>query len=174
MSNSSHARIASGSLLAWMVSNYRCSTFNYNTQKKVTAFEAHPDYIPSQFLMVHPTASIVWTGSDDMLIKAWKNVQVSAWVSVSKNLFLFNFMTYKGHTHYIMNLAFNPKDANTFLSTCLDCTVKMWSLSSFSPSMSFIPTYPSLLVAVKNGTVKIWNSGTYCIKNMLSYALEHA
>jgi coatomer subunit beta' len=37
---------------------------------------------------------------------------------------------YEGHTHYIMNLAFNPKDANTFTSACL--TVKMWSLGAGS------------------------------------------
>jgi coatomer subunit beta' len=38
-------------------------------EKKVTAFEAHPDYI--RCLTVHPTASIVLTGSDDMTLKAW-------------------------------------------------------------------------------------------------------
>lgn len=29
-----------------------------------------------------------------------------------------------------MNLAFNPKDSNTFASACLDRTVKVWSLGS--------------------------------------------
>ena len=37
---------------------------------------------------------------------------------------------FEGHTHYIMNLAFNPKDLNTFASACLDRTVKVWSLGS--------------------------------------------
>ena len=49
--------------------------------------------------------------------KGWKNIQ-----------------TYEGHTHYIMNLAFNPKDANTFVSACLDRTVKMWSIGSSNAS----------------------------------------
>jgi len=55
--------------------------FNYNTHEKVAAFEAHPDYI--RCLVVHPTASIVLTASDDMMIKAWdwekgwKNIQAS-------------------------------------------------------------------------------------------------
>jgi WD40 repeat protein len=35
-----------------------------------------------------------------------------------------------------MNLAFNPKDANTFLSACLDRTIKMWSLGSSTPNFS--------------------------------------
>ncbi|KAF8810058.1 hypothetical protein BYT27DRAFT_7240885 [Phlegmacium glaucopus] len=49
--------------------------------------------------MVHPTASIVLTGSNDMTIKAWD------WDKGWKNI-----QVYKGHTHYIMNLTFNPKD----------------------------------------------------------------
>lgn len=43
--------------------------FNINTQEKVTAFEAHPDYI--RCLAVHPTQSLILTGSDDMTIKLW-------------------------------------------------------------------------------------------------------
>ena len=42
---------------------------------------------------------------------------------------------FEGHTHYIMNLAFNPKDSNTFASACLDRTVKVWSLGS--PTANF-------------------------------------
>lgn len=34
-----------------------------------------------------------------------------------------------------MNLAFNPKDSNTFASACLDRTVKVWSLGS--PTANF-------------------------------------
>ena len=37
---------------------------------------------------------------------------------------------YEGHTHYVMNIALNPKDTNTFTSACLDRTVKMWSIGS--------------------------------------------
>jgi coatomer subunit beta' len=43
---------------------------------------------------------------------------------------------YEGHTHYIMNLAFNRKDANTFASACLDRTVKMWSLGAGSANFT--------------------------------------
>lgn len=70
-------------------------------------------------LSVHPTQPLVLTGSDDMTIKLWdweKN-----WKCVQ---------TFEGHTHYIMNIAFNPKDSNTFASACLDRTVKIWSLGS--------------------------------------------
>ena len=40
------------------------------------------------------------------------------------------FKTFEGHTHYVMQVAFNPKDNNTFASACLDRTIKVWSLSS--------------------------------------------
>ena len=222
----------------WFVAgsdDFQLRVFNYNTHEKVAAFEAHPDYI--RCLTVHPTASIVLTGSDDMTIKAWdwdkawKNIQVSAQISVSKSLFIKLFeQTYEGHTHYIMNLAFNPKDANTFLSACLDRTVKMWSLGSSTPNFSmeahdkgvnyvdfypgadkpylvttgddktvkvwdylskscvqtmeghtnnvsfavFHPNLPIIVSGSEDGTVKIWNSGTYRIENTLSYALERA
>jgi len=56
----------------WFVAgsdDFQLRVFNYNTHEKVIAFEAHPDYI--RCLTVHPTASIVFTGSDDMSIKAW-------------------------------------------------------------------------------------------------------
>lgn len=68
----------------WFVAgsdDFQLRVFNYNTHEKVTTFEAHPDYI--RCLAVHPSASIVITGSDDMTIKAWdwekgwKNIQVS-------------------------------------------------------------------------------------------------
>lgn len=49
--------------------DFNLRVFNYNTGEKVTALEAHPDYI--RCLAVHPTQSLVLTGSDDMTIKLW-------------------------------------------------------------------------------------------------------
>ncbi|KAK7461035.1 Coatomer subunit beta' [Stygiomarasmius scandens] len=197
--------------------DFQLRVFNYNTHEKVASFEAHPDYI--RCLTVHPTASIVLTGSDDMTIKAWD------WEKGWKNI-----QVYEGHTHYIMNLAFNPKDSNTFASACLDRTIKMWSLSSptanftmdahekgvnyvdFYPgpdkpylvttgddktvkvwdylskscvqtmeghtnNVSFAVFHPNLPIIIsgsEDGTVKIWNAGTYRIENTLSYSLERA
>ncbi|KAF8583901.1 coatomer beta [Ramaria rubella] len=204
----------------WFVAgsdDFQLRAFNYNTHEKVAAFEAHPDYI--RCLTVHPTASVVLTGSDDMTIKAWD------WEKQWKCI-----QIYEGHTHYIMNLAVNPKDPNTFASACLDRTVKIWSLTSGTPNftldahekgVNYVEFYPgadkpylvttgddrtvkvwdylskscvqtmeghtsnvsfavfhySLPVIVsgsEDGTVKIWNSGTYRLENTLSYALERA
>ncbi|KAF8634631.1 hypothetical protein AX15_000808 [Amanita polypyramis BW_CC] len=204
----------------WFVAgsdDFQLRIFNYNTHEKVAAFEAHPDYI--RCLAVHPTASVVLTGSDDMTIKAWD------WDKGWRNI-----QIYEGHTHYIMAIAFNPKDSNTFASACLDRTVKMWSLTSpaanftmdahdkgvnyvdFYPGADkpylvtcgddksikvwdylskscvqtmeghtnnvsfaiFHPNLPIIISGSEDGTVKLWNSGTYRIENTLSYALERS
>ncbi|PBK63488.1 coatomer protein [Armillaria solidipes] len=204
----------------WFVAgsdDFQLRVYNYNTHEKVAAFEAHPDYI--RCLTVHPTASIVLTGSDDMTIKAWD------WDKSWKNI-----QVYEGHTHYIMNLAFNPKDSNTFASACLDRTVKMWSIGSPSANFTmdahdkgvnyvdfypgadkpylvttgddktvkvwdylskscvqtmeghtnnvsfaiFHPNLPIIISGSEDGTIKMWNSGTYRLENTLSYAMERA
>ncbi|EAU82527.2 coatomer beta' subunit [Coprinopsis cinerea okayama7 len=116
----------------WFVAgsdDFQLRVFNYNTHEKVASFEAHPDYI--RCLTVHPTLSIVLTGSDDMTIKAWD--WEKGWKCIQ---------VYEGHTHYIMSLQFNPKDSNTFISACLDRTIKIWSLASGSYSST--TTSPNL------------------------------
>jgi coatomer subunit beta' len=204
----------------WFVAgsdDFQLRVFNYNTHDKVTTFEAHPDYI--RCLAVHPTASIVLTGSDDMSIKAWD------WEKNWKCIQVF-----EGHSYFVMNLAFNPKDPNTFASSCLDRTVKIWSLTSGTANFTldahekgvnyvefypgpdkpylvttsddrtikiwdylsksciqtldghsnnvlfavFHPALPLIISGSEDGTVKLWNSGTYRLENTLNYALERA
>ncbi|KAH8814640.1 coatomer protein [Flagelloscypha sp. PMI_526] len=145
----------------WFVAgsdDFQLRVFNYNTHEKVTTFEAHPDYI--RCLTVHPTLPVVLTGSDDMSIKAWD------WDKGWKNI-----MTYEGHTHYIMNLTFNPKDSNSFASACLDRTVKMWSLATPQPKftleahekgVNYVDFYqgsdkPYLVTSSDDKSVKVWD-----------------
>ncbi|TPX41461.1 hypothetical protein SeMB42_g00769 [Synchytrium endobioticum] len=109
---------------SWLIAgsdDMHLRVFNYNTHEKVTAFEAHADYIRS--LAVHPTLPYVLSGSDDMLIKLWD------WDKGWKNA-----MVFEGHTHYVMMVAFNPKDSNTFASASLDRSLKVWSLGSTTPN----------------------------------------
>eukprot|EP00898_Chlorokybus_atmophyticus_P005738 jgi/Chlat1/6165/Chrsp41S09032 len=97
--------------------------YNYNTMDKVKAFEAHTDYI--RCVAVHPTLPYVVSSSDDMLIKLWdwdKN-----WQCVQ---------IFEGHSHYVMQVTFNPKDTNTFASASLDRTIKVWSLGSPTPNFT--------------------------------------
>ncbi|RYP43564.1 hypothetical protein DL768_009855 [Monosporascus sp. mg162] len=159
----------------WIVcgsDDFQLRVYNYNTSEKITSFEAHPDYIRA--IAVHPTQPFVLTASDDMTIKlfdwekGWKCVQV-----------------FEGHSHYVMGLAINPKDTNTFASACLDRTVKIWSLGS--PTANFtleahetkgvnhVDYYPHadkpyLLTTSDDRTVKVWD---YTTKSLIATLEGH-
>lgn len=134
----------------------RC--YNYNTHEKVTAFEGHPDYIRS--IAVHATGPYVLTGSDDMTIKLWD------W---ERNWRLVQ--TFEGHTHFVMDLCFNPKDSNSFASASLDRTVKVWTLGSATANFTLtahekgvnaVDYYhgadkPYLVTTSDDKTVRIWD-----------------
>ena len=92
--------------------------YNYNTMDKVKMFEAHTDYI--RCVAVHPTLPYVLSSSDDMLIKLWD--WDKGWMCTQ---------IFEGHSHYVMQITFNPKDTNTFASASLDRTVKVPMLFGF-------------------------------------------
>jgi len=162
--------------------DFQLRVFNYNTQEQVAAFAAHSDFIRD--LAVHPTASIVLTGSDDKTIKAWD------WDQGWKNV-----QTFEGHTHYIMNVTFNPKDPNTFLSASLDGIVKLWSLGSTTPNFSLqahehgvnhadfysgTEDKPYLVTASDDKTIKVWDyHSKSCVQTLeghtgnVSFAVFH-
>lgn len=146
----------------WIVvgsDDFQIRVFNYNTSEKVCQFEAHPDYIRT--LAVHPTQPILLSSGDDMTIKMWN------WEMNWKLL-----RTFEGHTHYVMYVAFNPKDTNTFASACLDGTVKIWSLGSSTPNITFLahetrgvnfveyypfPDKPYLITSSDDQTIRVWD-----------------
>lgn len=86
--------------------------FNYNTLERVTQFTAHSDYIRG--LIVHPTRPLLLSCSDDLGIKAWD--WEKGWRQVA---------VFEGHSNYVMGIALNPKDSNTFASASLDRTIKV-------------------------------------------------
>ncbi|KAI9795035.1 MAG: hypothetical protein M1816_000055 [Peltula sp. TS41687] len=149
----------------WIVcgsDDFQLRVYNYNTSEKITTFEAHPDYIRA--IVVHPTQPFVLTASDDFTIKLWN------WEKDWKCVQVF-----EGHGHYVMGLAINPKDTNTFASACLDRTVKIWSLGSGTPNFTLeahetkgvnhVDYYPQsdkpyLLTTSDDRTVKIWDYTT--------------
>ncbi|XP_052175859.1 coatomer subunit beta'-2-like [Diospyros lotus] len=96
--------------------------YDYNSVEKIKEVEAHTDYIRS--LAVHPTLPLVLSSSDDMLVKLWD------WEKDWECIRIF-----EGHSHYVMQVTFNPVDTNTFASASLDCSVKIWDLGS--PISSF-------------------------------------
>ncbi|KAI9824041.1 MAG: hypothetical protein M1832_002109 [Thelocarpon impressellum] len=160
----------------WIVcgsDDFQLRVYNYNTSEKITSFEAHPDYIRA--IVVHPSQPFVLTASDDMTIKLWN------WEKEWKCVQVF-----EGHSHYVMGLAINPKDTNTFASACLDRTVKIWSLGSGTPNFTLeahetkgvnhVDYYPQsdkpyLLTTSDDRTVKIWD---YTNKSLIATLEGHA
>lgn len=162
--------------------DFRIRVYNYNTGEKVADFEAHPDYIRS--IAVHPTKPYILSGSDDLTIKLWNwenNWQLE--------------QTFEGHDHFVMCVAFNPKDPSTFASACLDRTVKVWSLGQSSPNFTLhtgqekgvnyvdyypLPDKPYLITSSDDLTIKIWDYQTKsCVATLeghisnVSFAVFH-
>lgn len=111
---------------SWVVTgsdDMHIRVFNYNTLERVHQFEAHSDYLRS--LVVHPTLPYVISSSDDMLVKMWD--WDNKWAMKQ---------SFEGHTHYVMQIAINPKDNNTFATASLDKTVKVWQFGSNVPNFT--------------------------------------
>lgn len=155
----------------WFVAasdDMRFRIFNYNTMEKIKEFEAHADYI--RCLEVHPSLPYVLSSSDDMCIKLWD------WDRGFDCTQIF-----EGHTHYVMQVKFNPKDTNTFASASLDRSIKVWGLGSHSPhytlegherGVNCVDYYPSgdkpyILSGADDQTVKIWDYQTKSIVHSL-------
>lgn len=97
---------------------------------------------------------------DDMTIKLWD--WDNKWAC--KQVF-------EGHTHYVMQIVFNPKDNNTFASASLDKTLKVWQLGSVHPNFTLeghekgvncVDYYhggdkPYLISGADDRLVKIWD-----------------
>ncbi|KAJ9063260.1 Coatomer subunit beta' [Entomophthora muscae] len=159
---------------SWFVAgsdDKQVQVFNYNTLEKVISFEAHADYIRS--IAVHPTLPLILTSSDDLKIKCWD------WEKGWKCLQVF-----EGHTQYVMQVTFNPKDTNTFASCSLDKTVKVWNLGSSTPNYTLeghkngvncVDYYtgadkPYLISGADDKTAKIWDYTTKaCVQTLTGH-----
>ncbi|KAJ1278472.1 hypothetical protein BS78_04G082100 [Paspalum vaginatum] len=146
--------------------------YNYNTMDKVKVFEAHTDYI--RCVAVHPTQPFVLSSSDDMLIKLWD--WDKGWVCTQ---------IFEGHSHYVMQVTFNPKDTNTFASASLDRTIKIWSLGSPDPNFTLdghskgvncVDYFtggdrPYLISGSDDQTAKVWDYQTKsCVQTLEGHA----
>jgi coatomer subunit beta' len=87
---------------------------------------------------------------------------------------LFFSKVFEGHSHYVMALAVNPKDPNTFATASLDRTVKVWSLGSPVPNftleghakgvnaVAYCPggDRPYLISGADDRTARVWDYQT--------------
>ena len=124
-------------------------------------FEAHSDYI--RCIAVHGSQPLLLSSSDDMTIRLWD--WDKGWA---------NTQTYEGHSHYVMMVAFNPKDANTFASASLDRSIKVWGLGTLQPHFTLeghekgvncVDYFsggdrPYLVTGADDNTVKVWDDQT--------------
>ncbi|CAF4799801.1 unnamed protein product, partial [Rotaria socialis] len=146
--------------------------YNYNTLERLHKFEAHSDYIRS--IAVHPTQSYILTSSDDTTIKLWD--WDAKWALKQ---------TFEGHMHYVMHIAINPKDNNTFASASLDRTVKVWQLGSSQPNFTLeghekgancVDYYPGgdkpyLVSGGDDCRIKIWDyQNKTCVQTLEGHA----
>lgn len=112
--------------------------------------------------------------SDDMLIKLWN--WEKAWACQQ---------VFEGHTHYIMQIAINPKDNNTFVSASLDRTLKVWQLGSATANFTLeghekgvncVDYYhggdkPYLISGADDRLVKIWDyQNKTCVQTLEGHA----
>jgi len=159
----------------WVVTgsdDVQVRVFNYNTLERVHSFEAHSDYV--RCIVVHPTQPYILTCSDDMAIKLWN--WEKAWSCQQ---------IFEGHTHYVMQIVFNPKDNNTFASASLDRTVKVWQLGSATPNFTLdghekgvncVDYYyggdkPYLISGADDRLVKIWDyQNKTCVQTLEGHA----
>ncbi|KAI3684256.1 hypothetical protein L6452_33477 [Arctium lappa] len=142
--------------------------YNYNTMEIVVELKAHTDFVRS--VVVHPSHSYILSASDDKLVKLWD--WENNWECVQ---------TFQGHDHYVMQVAFNPRDANIFASASLDCSVKIWNLGHSSPrssieghlkglnSVEFFNAEEKLylITGSDDNTVKVWDYETEtCVQTL--------
>lgn len=155
----------------WFVSasdDMNLRVHNLNTLELVQKWEAHSHFI--RCVAVHPTQPYILSCSDDMKIKLW------SWDKGFQCVRVF-----EGHSHYVMHVTFNPKDANTFASASLDRTVKVWGLGSSTPNFTLeghedgvnsVDYYmggdkPFLVSGADDRTVKVWDYQTKaCIQTL--------
>ncbi|KAI5687160.1 WD domain [Leishmania braziliensis] len=148
--------------------------FNYHTMERTKIFQAHDDYI--RCVAVHDQLPLVLTCADDMTIRQWD------W---SKGWTLQ--ITYEGHQHFCMAIAFNPKDSSAFASASMDCTIKVWRINTPIPNyqleghedgvncVEFYPRgdKPYLLSGSDDRTVRLWDYQTKACLQVFSFHDEN-
>lgn len=90
------------------------STDTLEPKQKV---QAHADFIRK--ILVHPELPYALTCSDDATVKLWDHSREFAHVR-----------TLEGHTHFVMDASFSPRDPRLLITCSLDHTLRIWNLET--------------------------------------------
>ncbi|RKP18398.1 coatomer subunit beta [Rozella allomycis CSF55] len=137
--------------------------------KSIMTFEGHTHYVMS-VVFSPKDGNIFATASLDKTIKVW-----------SLNSSVPNF-TLEGHSKGVNSVEFYHGGDKPYL--VIERTVKVWdyqnkcclqTLSAHSNNVSavcFHPDLPLIISAGEDGTIRMWNSGTFRLENTLNYSFE--
>ena len=114
-------------------------------------------------IIIHPTEPFIITASDDSKIKIW-NYETGFTLK----------RTLDEHKHFVLALAFNPKDNSKFASTSMDKSIKIWNLTTegkanltltgHKGSVNTVDFYkgdrPHFATGSDDKTIKVWDYQT--------------
>ncbi|XP_044352917.1 uncharacterized protein [Triticum aestivum] len=128
---------------------------------------------------VHPTEPWIITTNNVGSLRSW-NYKTMLW-DWSKDWECTR--TFQGHIDRVMQVKFNPEDKDSFASASRDGTVKIWKLGmgqcvdkleghvDHVSAANLHPELPMLITGSLDGTVRIWNSTTYKLENIIGFNL---
>ncbi|RVW41383.1 Coatomer subunit beta'-2 [Vitis vinifera] len=127
-------------ILASLYSGTVC-IWNYLSQELVKPFKVAESPVRSAKFIA--CKQWVVTGADDKFIRVFdyntteKIAEFEAHTDFIRSVAVHPTLPYVlDMPHYVMQVAFSPKDANTFASASLDGTIKIWNLSSPAPDFT--------------------------------------
>ncbi|KAF9762939.1 Coatomer subunit beta' [Nosema granulosis] len=130
--------------------------FDLHSLRKIQSLDAHGDFIRK--IEVHPSQEEFLTASDDGTIKRWSKASSS----------IKNIATYSGHTHFVMDVSYYPKDTRKFISCSLDGTIKLWDVGQNKAvktykghinginAVQFIPKQDYFVSASDDLSIRVW------------------
>lgn len=144
--------------------------YELNNLQKLNCLDAHNDFIRK--IVIHHKNEEFLSCSDDGTIKLWK---------LGKEIICLNIFT--GHSHFVMDICYFPKDSKLFLSCSLDTTIKLWDKETGTckktykghvsgvNSIAFCSSEDYFVSGSDDLTMKIWSAANVqCISTLKGHS----